>query len=232
MFDIRQLAIAWQAVASSAAKGSEGRPALENTVHVEVYDAGIRLVATDSYILTQAFVPYHDDQHEPYFCVEPSLDEAPDHTFTVIDTHGRFVALMKSAVKIAKKEKAREHNFTLTVREQRQADGQFDGLVSRECVLDFNDGDETVALGLYDGEWMTWRTLFAVPDVAAIGVVTMSSDMVGRIANVIAPMPDTSLSFTFQGDQRAVLFTTDTGGEFRLSGLWMPLRTEEVEVAA
>lgn len=54
-FDARTLALGWLAT-SLASSNDDDRPALYRTVHVECFSTGMRLLATDSYMLLRSWI--------------------------------------------------------------------------------------------------------------------------------------------------------------------------------
>lgn len=81
----RMASKAWQAVALAA--GEDDRPSLDRTMLVEIYPGGVRLVATDTYILLWAWVPGFDPKPAP-------LDDEPPFCVNVFDECGVAGALM------------------------------------------------------------------------------------------------------------------------------------------
>jgi hypothetical protein len=98
--DAGQLARGWLAVNQATGKDdSATNPAMRKTVHVDQFPQGLRLVATDSYMLLTSWIPQADG-YEP----EPSLDEIPYASATVIDKHNRAVSLLSYLLALLRRE--------------------------------------------------------------------------------------------------------------------------------
>jgi hypothetical protein len=97
IFDAPTLALAWQSVAQASGSDRD-EPTLDRTVAIEEYEHGIRLVATDRYVLLTAWVPNMTSDSDE----APSIDTAPDRTVVTQDSDARGRGLMKYAIKLAK----------------------------------------------------------------------------------------------------------------------------------
>ena len=81
-FDVPNLARGWLSVAQASANDKD-LPTLHRTVAMEVFPNGLRLVATDRYILLTAWVPDLADADEP------ELSILPDRVVVAQDADGR-----------------------------------------------------------------------------------------------------------------------------------------------
>ena len=161
-FDARHLARAWLAV-TLASSSDKARPQLHRTVSIEAFPTGVRLAATDSYVLLRAWVPALDCDDDP----EPDLDEAPLRTAVVMDPHRRAKSFLTHVLKLATK--AEKDEFAPTVEvflslhvtdadlgDPGTAAPTFEGMEARYAVLDLYD-QERLKLRTYDGAYPSWR---------------------------------------------------------------------------
>lgn len=96
-FDAPTLARAWLSVAQ-ASSSDKDLVTLDRTVAIEEFPTGVRLVATDRYVLLTAWVPDLGAYYEPR---EPGLDEAPDRTVITKDSDGRGRGLLGYLTQLA-----------------------------------------------------------------------------------------------------------------------------------
>jgi hypothetical protein len=95
------LARAWHDV-FLAASDDDDHPTLYKAVHLEWYTMrGVRLVASDSYVLFSSWVSTGD-------WPEPELDEAPDHDVTLLDADGNGAVFFRHVLKLCAREGAPE----------------------------------------------------------------------------------------------------------------------------
>lgn len=136
-----------------AASDDDARPALTG-VHVEFFPTGIRLVATDSYMLLRSWVPIAE-------APEPGLDEAPVDVATALDPFGRGVGLMRHLLKIATAKDAPPYDLCVSVGDdpRLEDDLSFTGMERQYLILDVPD-QEILTLPLYEGAWPEWRSLW------------------------------------------------------------------------
>lgn len=179
IFDARDLARGWLAVAL-ASSGDKERPALSKTVHIESHLGGVRLVATDSYMLLTAWVT----DHEHADLDPPAWDEAPISTATAMDPYGRGKGFLKHALKLAEEDGAEPIHITLRLNVLGgAAPGQLAGLEAHSVVMEMPDV-ERLTLQSYDGPWPTWRTILGGFRGADTGRVAVSPEIFGRLCRV------------------------------------------------
>lgn len=105
-FDAATLALAWLSVAQ--ASGSDATlPTLDRTVALELYDDGVRLLATDRYVLLTAWVPTVSARDE----AAPHVSELPTRTVVTQDSDRRGKGLLDYALKLTKLGKPGEEKF-------------------------------------------------------------------------------------------------------------------------
>lgn len=96
-FDGPRLALAWLSVRQASASDVTA-PTLDRTVALELYDNGVRLLATDRYVLLTAWVPTLDAKHED----APHVSTLPNRTVVTQDADQRGKGLLEYALKLAK----------------------------------------------------------------------------------------------------------------------------------
>lgn len=109
-FDPFMLARGWLSVALASARDNDQR-SLDRTVEVEAYHEGLRVTATDGYVLLTSFVPNVD--HKP--SDEPDKGVAPYATAVAMDPHGRGRSLLAHVLKLAVAEAKNETGAELDV---------------------------------------------------------------------------------------------------------------------
>lgn len=105
-FDAATLALAWLSVAQ--ASGSDANlPTLDRTVALELYPDGVRLLATDRYVLLTAWVPTVSARDEQ----APHVSELPTRTVVTQDADRRGKGLLEYALKLTRLGKPGEERF-------------------------------------------------------------------------------------------------------------------------
>lgn len=226
-FDSNEFAVGWLSVALASSTDKE-RPALCRTVFVEQFSTGVRLVATDSYLILRCWVPAEGH----YLDQEPAIDEAPLTTAVVIDPDGRGKGLLRHARQLwarATKENGTDEpteislDLGVVIAEPDDTEGQasFVGMEARWAVLDIAD-TERVKLPLYEGTFPTWRSLFAGREPADTPTVALSAEMMSRLGTLGALHPaDAMIGCTFHGPLKPVHVQVINGEPF-VDGLAMP----------
>lgn len=234
MFDAATLARGWLSVAIASADDRD-RPALRRTVYIELYPEGVRLTATDSYVLLTTFVP--NLGHEGFDVDVPDIDEAPVHVAVAIDEHGRGRGLLGHLLGLAgaaDKKDAPMPEVRLSLGVMEAADDEarptFDGFAVPWVVLEHPD-HERVKLRTYEGDFPTYRGLIAQHKRKRTDVVALNPDIIGRLAKLGKYHPYAPLEWCFGGaDKVAALRIGDHHP--MISGLVMPVLTTETRAAA
>lgn len=222
IYNADTIARAWLAVAHASGK-DEFLPVLSRTILLEQHAAGLRLVATDSYMLLVSFVPgaEHGPQHEP------DLDEAPIETSVAMDLDGRAASLMKYAIKRAKAAaKANEEIPEMRVHLNDRTphpDGptQLEGMGGRSVVLEMPDV-ERVVLPVFDGNYPPYHGLLLTLQGVPTDRVALNPDRIGRLA-AAAELVGGQIGWTFGGEMRAARVDM-VNADPRLRGLVQPVR--------
>lgn len=160
-FDAPTLALAWLSVAQ-ASGSDKTEPTLDRTVAVEAHPGGVRLVATDRYVLLTAWVPALDRGADA-----PSLDEAPDRVVVTQDADARGKGLLSYLIKLAHLGKDEEVpygalavdlDFDVRLPAGVDQDQPLEGLEPTYAVLDVPD-TERVYLPIIVSDYPDWRRL-------------------------------------------------------------------------
>jgi len=220
IFNARDLARGWLSVALASAN-DEARPALYRTVAIEQFAEGVRLVATDSYMILRTWVPAVDHAYDP----EPGLDEAPITTAVAIDEYGRGKGLLSHLLKLSTAKDALpiEVRLTLGVVEPEEGEGTFAGMDATWVIVEHPDA-ERLRLRAYEGEFPNWRKLFdghtpQTTDAVALGIPRLTAlAKLGKIHGDANP-----LLWRFGGEIGPAHVAVKDSDPF-VEGLVMPVR--------
>jgi hypothetical protein len=215
----KSLAKAWRA-ALICTMSDTGRPVLDDAICIEYFeDHGLRLVATDSYILVHAWVGL--DPLDEY--MEPDLDEVPDKVFVVSDADRRGLGMLKFVEKLYRKEHDAEvwPKVTMTRQKEILDDQQaFEGLEAETLRLEWPDHEEVV-LRLVEGlEYPKWREVEANREEEPAELMAFTSHTLGALAKLGEIHKGYSIDWRLSGDLGVVRWTIGPIG-----GLLMPARS-------
>jgi hypothetical protein len=229
-FDAGWLARAWLSVAEASSK-DKARPALSRTVCVEFYADGVRLVATDSYMLLTAWVPcFEKTSGDGATPPAPELDEAPYSTVVAIDEDGRAKGLFAYLLGLTEGKDHPEILVRLTEGPAPETTGPalvFDSL-NGDCLTIAADDREALILGLYDGGYPTWRALLASFSPQRPRALALSPDILGRVVKAAKVGGADALHWWFGGAAKASKIEIE--GRPNIDGLLMPVRWVGSEV--
>jgi hypothetical protein len=228
MFDARHLARGWLSVALAASNDAE-RPALFRTVAVESFPEGVRLVATDSYVLLTAWVPCLDDDLAP----EPEVDESPMVTAVVMDPHGRARGLLGHLLGVANKNRRdadmEDDGEVVPVKlslgvvtNADKAAPTFEGLEAKYAAIEHPD-HERLKLRTYEGSFPNWRALFVHHEATSTDAIALNPEVIGRLAKLGKLWPGCPLVWHFGGELGAAAVHV-ARAENPVAGLVMPVR--------
>lgn len=187
-FDAATLARTWLAVQHASAR-KDDLGALNRTIAIEEYPSGVRLVATDRYILATGFVPDLDAHYNN----PPTMVEAPLRTVIAADPDGRGVGMLRYILALVRREDpdgfaepgAREVrvDFDVVIPAGTDAQGSFEGMDPTFVILSTPDV-ERVYLPVVEAEYPDWRKVtlsFKAEDTKAIA---FTPEIVGRVAKI------------------------------------------------
>ena len=227
MFDARYVARSWLAVALASASDRD-RPALHRTIHIEEHATGLRLVATDSFLLLHSFVPNLDHDLSDV----PGIDEAPMVTATAIDPHGRGKGFMAYVLQLAREaEEANDDSVDVRVRlnvlgahddDAGKRAQSFAGFEALSVVAELPDKDRVV-LDSYEGQWPGWRAAWGNFRPVETDSVALNPEIVGRLAQLGKVHTQGMLRWLFGGQEKAARVDV-INAEPPVEGLVMPVR--------
>lgn len=221
-FDAPTFARAWLAVAQ-ASSADKDIPPLNKTVAVEEYLHGLRLVATDRFVLLTAWVPNLDTDTD----TEPEIDEAPDRTVIAADTDGRAKSLFGYVLSLA----ARDEDYTegdIEVRVQFDArmpagagsDAEaLEGMEPVYTVLDVPD-TERVWVPVMRSAYPDWRPIVYGHIPESTDKISLNPELVERVTKA-RKWAFGSLRWSFGGSEKAALVDFDMSDP-HVSGVVMP----------
>ena len=225
LFDARSLARGWLSVAL-ASSSDDDRPALHRTISIEAYPEGLRLTATDSFMLLTCWVPNLDDD----LATPPSIDEPPYSTAVAMDPHARAKGFLAHAAKLAKALGPDADPLPVQVRlgvidDSEPDDGlvAFDGFEVPYVHLELPDGAERLKLRCYEGPFPNWRPILSGFTPEATDRITLNPDIVGRLAEIDKIQPGCYLRFRWGGTIGAAHVETHQASP-HVQGIVMPVR--------
>lgn len=220
IFDARKLARGWLSVAVASGK-DKWRPQLNRTMSIESFPDGVRLVATDSYMLLHSWVPSIEDEDAP----EPGVDESPVATAVAIDTHGRAAGFLAHLLVLAKADNAPlyEVRLTLGVVEPEDEDAQvLGGMEARWVVIEQPDV-ERLKLLTYEGPYPNWRKVLSGFNAKKTTAVALNSAFLGRLGTLGKINDNAPVLWHFGGpDKMALLEVAES--DPHVGGALMPVR--------
>lgn len=231
-FDGPSFARAWLSVAQASGTDKD-LPGIDRTVAIEHYPrAGLRLVATDRYILLTAWVPELTAEHLD----EPDLDEAPERVVVARDVDGRGKGLLAYIHRLAKR-RAQDLEcgvdglprgdiqlhltFDAKIPVEDGADVPLDGLEPRYVILEVPD-TENVYLDTIESIYPDWRSLTYAAKPQATDRIALHVDRLNALAG-LRHWNAGPILWTFQGSE-ACAFVDVKDSTPHVSGLVMPVR--------
>ena len=225
LFDGRTLARGWLSVALAYRK-DEDRPALDRTILIEEFEHGVRLTATDSYVLLYTWVPSIDGELE----APASFDEAPVAVAVARDPDGRGKGFLGYALGLAiAAEQANElATIEVDLRLLEIDPGQddaalgFEGMEARFVVMEMADR-ERLQLPTYEADYPAWRPLVAAFKPKRTTDIGLNPEVIGRLAKLGKLHAETPIVWTF-GGETAMARLDLPRSDPRISGVVMPVR--------
>lgn len=214
VFDAAILARGWLSVAV-ASSNDEARPALHRTVSIELFPAGIRLVATDSYVLLRAWIPCWGWDDAP----EPDIDDAPILSAVAMDPHWRGKGLLAHLYKLAEDAPRMEVELHLGVVEEEDPDTPtLSPVLDAQWIVLEHPDTERVKMRAYEGDYPNWRpTHFGFERQTTDGIA-LGSEVGGRVFQV-AKLQASPVVCYFGGQDKAIAVVIGA-----CNGLLMPVR--------
>lgn len=223
-FDAPTFARAFLSV-SLASGTDKDVPSLNRTVAIEEYVHGVRLVATDRFILLSAWVPNEDTNYN----AEPAIDEAPDRVVVAADIDSRGKGLLGYVIALA----ARDEDYiegSLPLRVdfdvrlpagQEGSDDTLDGLEPVFTVFEVPDV-EKVYLGVVQADYPSWRAIVHGFVGEVTDKIALNPEKVERVAKA-RKWTAGPLHWRFGGPDRVAMVDFADSSP-HLVGLVMPVR--------
>lgn len=223
-FNAWSLAKAWNSVALAQSTDKD-RPTLYRTTLIEQYSDGIRLIATDSFVLLKAWVPDIDNRG----AVEPGQDVEPETSMVCMDRDRRIQQLMTYVMKqTADDGQDTRHTMTMvlgTMRPDTQI--QLSGMAQASVSFHFgSEYDERIESPIFDGAFPAWKGLWYAHEPAETAMVTFGANGFLRIGKLSALWDKASIRFVLGGVFGVCKFYVDAP-DVNVEGLAMPLRTTD-----
>lgn len=224
-FNAATLARAWQSVAL-ASGNDKTLPSLHRTVAIEEYVHGIRLVATDRFMLLTAWVPNTTAPTDR----EPLLEEAPDRTVTAADVDHRGKSLLAYVLQLQRRAQNTEEPFDLECEVvfdvrlpagQTGTDATLEGMEPVFTVFSIPDV-EKVYLPVVEATYPDWRSLldgFVSEKTDTIGLALERLTRLGKLAT----WNPGHLAWKFGGPERAAYVDLPMSDP-HVTGIVMPVR--------
>jgi hypothetical protein len=213
------LARGWLSVAVASRKVA-GQPALDRTIYIEQHPEGLRLVATDAYMILRTWVPEVDS-----LAPEPRPEEAPIATAIAHDPHGRGRGFLAHVARLAADEDADaiDVRVLLGVVEALDPDRPtFDGMEAEWVVLEHAD-HERVRLESVAGVFPDWRTITGGFRGASTEAVALHPDRLAALGKLGKLHDGAPLAWWFGGADKAARIEV-VQAHPPLEGLVMPVR--------
>lgn len=224
-FDPVTLARGWLSVAVASADDSF-RPILHRSVLIEMFPHGVRLVATDSYVLLRAWVPAADEPDEP----EPDLDEMPDAVAVPMDEHRRMRDLLAHQLRLNKETNpgaAEEIRLTLGTPPPPSNQATFEGMAVRWMAVE-HPRHERVELACVDGTYPGWRTFTQAFTPERSPATRWSSYVLRKVAQLSNYWPDKEIEVFYGGLHKMMRVAVPDSYPY-VEGFAMPVRWDFVE---
>lgn len=202
-FDGGLFARGWLSVALASSTDKE-RAALHRTVLIESFSEGVRLVATDSFMLLRSWVPNRDHPMAP----EPEFDDRPMTSAVAMDPHGRAKGFLAHLLVLAAKAADSEHptvvdvHLCLGVRDLVDDEDRdsFEGMDPEWITLEHRD-HEMLKLQTFEGAYPEWRAVGVGFKAKRTTEVALHPDRLGALAK-LEKWHAGAIGWTFGGENR------------------------------
>jgi hypothetical protein len=229
-FDAPTLSRGWLAVAQASCSDKDA-PILHKTIALEVYATGVRLTATDRFVVLTVWVP--DVGHN--LGDEPTIGEAPDRTVVVQDSDGRgkgLLAYLLSLVVRKERELAAqlpygqmqasiEFDVRLPDGSTPDADVALEGMEPTYTVVDIPD-TERVYLPVVESVYPDWRRIIGNHQAEETDTIMIHPERLGALAKD-GRWAEGGVLWTFGGEERTALIEWPHSDP-HLTGAVMPMR--------
>lgn len=179
-FDGEALAKAWLAVTVASGRNPD-QSTIDQTVCIEWHEDGIRLIATDTWMIAWAWVPLDRSGIEP-----PGPGDKPEVVTIASDIPQRGAGLFAHVAKVTKGDKARPVDMLLAVEHVPRPDTLLAAMGEEQRVLTIElPGTERVILPCPSGEFPSWRkVMFIERQGMANSTLRLGAELLARTAKV------------------------------------------------
>lgn len=226
-FDGPTLAHAWLAVFAAASTDAKGPVQLYKTIAIEQHPTGVRLLATDRFILLTAWAPDLEHMDD----AAPTIDQAPERVVVAYDGDGRGRSILGYVCSLASQiEDYAPGKIDLDLEFDVHMPGgggtqeALDGMDPTYVVLSMPDV-EKVYLQAEPTPYPDWRGIIGEHTPIAADTITLNPEVVERLTK-IRKHASGSLAWVFGGEGRAALVSYRDSFPL-IHGAVMPMLAEE-----
>lgn len=218
-FNAWDLSRSWASVAL-AQGNDDARPVLYRTTLIEIFDEGIRLVSTDTYVLLKSWIANTDHPD----AAEPLMEEVPRDVAICRDLDHRVLALMKYVQKITK-EDGTDTPVTMefAVGESSDAGNTLEGMAASTVHLRIvQNYDESIETPVFEGTFPNWRPLWAAHEWAPASTLGFGADGILRLGALSKLWDKSVIRFELGGNVGVARIIVEGPSYVNVTGLVMP----------
>jgi hypothetical protein len=229
-FDGPALADAWLSVFAATSR-DKVLSLLYKTIAIEEHPTGIRLLATDRFVLLTAWVPDLDSHYDS----PPPFEQAPDRVIVARDADGRARSLLGYVLTLAHRESTPEDYTPGDVQVRLDFDVKLppgaaggpevlEGMDPTYVVLSVPDV-EKVYLEAVPMPYPDWRALVADHKARTTREIVLNSEIVERLAKT-RKHTSGRIEWTFGGQDKPALVAFPDSDP-HVHGIVMPIRSQD-----
>jgi len=232
-FNAWDLSRSWASVALAQGE-DDARPVLFKTTLVEIFEEGIRLVSTDSYLLLKSWVANSKHPDAP----EPLIEEIPMAVAICRDLDHRVLALMKYVQKITKDDGTDTPILMeFGMGESSDAGNTLEGLAASTVHFRIVDKyDESIETPVFEGAFPNWRPLWMQHQWSPAATIGFGAGGILRLGALSKLWDKAVIRFELGGDVGVARIMIEGPSYVNVTGLVMPTglkgAPESAEVAA
>lgn len=223
-FNAATFARGWLSVACASSTDKDDAT-FRRTVHVEMFDSGVQLTASDRYILLTSWVPNLDAESDLALCIGPDVDSAPIETAVARDYYGRGISLLYHLLSIAPKEDSNDpQEVSVKIGDKPQAPGtlHLDTTPERAVTLE-HPRQELVHLDIAEIAFPDWRFMVAGHVPRQTKQVAIPAERLEQLAKVGKLHSGKPILWRFGGLDKTAAVEVGEGFP-RVQGVVMPAR--------
>ncbi len=217
-FDARPFALAWRSVVLACGKDKD-RPVLDRTVCVELDPEGVRLIATDGFMLLHAYVPVAGYSPEGGDSVVPGEERI---TVVARDPYGRAIGLAAHLLNLTQGDDPMPLEVVLRLEADAGTQESFEGLEPQFVSIEVPD-QERLLLPTFEADYPDWRVVIDRFEPHTTDAIGLSSDVIARLSKLAQVNADRPIVWHFGGANAMALLEVQ-GTEPAVMGAVMPVR--------